>query len=132
MTFITIIPFIAIIFFSVRLLEGRVNAAKIITQILVWIFYLVFLIYFLARALFFSPGIKYNIAVIIFMIIGIIASIIIIWKNEHWRKFVAKLSREVVKKTTKDIQSAMGSQEEGQWERGEEILKKSKGKRKKY
>ena len=39
MTVITIIPFIAIIFFSVRLLEGRVNAAKIITQILVWIFY---------------------------------------------------------------------------------------------
>jgi len=119
MTVITIVPFVAIIFFSVRLLEGKVNAAKIITQILVWIFYLVFLIYFLVRAAFFSPGIKYNVVVIIFMVIGIIASIIIIWKNEHWRNFIAKLGREGIGKEIRDVQHALGVEKEEERYRGE-------------
>lgn len=109
MTILVILPFLAILFFSVRLLEGKVTALKTIIQLLVWYFYTGFLIYFIIRAAFSTES--YSIGVLIIIGIGLLISIFAIIKNEPLRKWIAKLNREGIGKEIEDIQHAIGMEE---------------------
>ncbi len=115
MTVIVVGPFLAIVFFSAKLLQGRLTAIKIISQLMVWYFYLAFLIYFLVRAFFATE--TYSLWIILIIAIGIIISLFIIIKNKGWRKLIAKFEREGVAKGIEDVQSALGTKERAEAER---------------
>ncbi len=115
MTLIVVGPFLAIVFFSAKLLQGRLTAAKIIAQLMVWYFYLASLIYFLIRAFFTEE--TYSFGVIAIIAVGIILGIAIIVGNKKWRSFIAKLAREGVAKGIEDVQEALGAKEKAETKR---------------
>ncbi len=117
MTIIVLLPFLAVMLFSVRLLEGRLTALKTIIQLLVWYFYLGFLLYFLIRAIWLTPGETYSLGVIIVILGGIAVSIFAIIKNEALREWIANLNRQGVAKEIKDLQHALGIEEESKYDK---------------
>lgn len=119
MTIIVVLPFVAVIFFSVRLLEGKLTAAKVMFELIVWYFYLAFLIYFLIRS-FFSTE-TYSLGVLLIILGGIIVSLIAIVKNKPLRKWIAKLNREGLEKEIEDVQHALGAKESAEKERAKRL-----------
>lgn len=120
MTIIVTLPFVAIILFSVRLLEGRLTAAKVIFELMVWYFYLAFLIYFLVRSFFATE--TYSLGVLLIIAGGIIVSIIAIVKNKPLREWIAKLNREGISKEIEDVQHALGAKERAERERAKGLF----------
>jgi hypothetical protein len=104
MTILVILPFLTIIFFSVKLLEKE-STMRTITEIMVWYFYLAFLIYFLARALFFSTEI-YNLGILIIIAIGIILSVFAIIKNKALREKIHNWNIEATQKSIQHLSRA--------------------------
>lgn len=119
MTILVLLPFLAILFFSVRLLEGKLTALKTIIQLLVWYFYTGFLVYFFIRA--FLVGEVYSLGVLLVIGIGLIISVIAIIKNEPLRKWIAKLNREGIGKEIEDMQHAIGIEQKSHKRRVKEL-----------
>lgn len=121
MTILVVVPFVAIIFSSIFILRGRLNAPKIITQLMIWYFYAAFMIYFLVRA-FFSIEI-YSLGILVIIGIALLTSIIIIWKNKPWRALIARLEREGIQKALEDVGHAGAIEDKTRRVRGEEAWK---------
>jgi len=132
MTAIVILPFVAIVFASIKILEKQINAAKIVTQLVMWFAYVCFMVYFFFRMILWTPGVEFNLAILIITGVGILAGIgIIIW-NKPWRRWISILGREGVKKGIEDVQEALGAKEKAEAKRGKKIIVASEEEIKKY
>lgn len=117
MTIIVILPFLAIIFFSVKLLEKE-STINTVVEVMVWYFYLAFLIYFLIRA--FLVGETYSLGILGIIAGGIIVSILAIWKNEWVREKIHKYNMEATRKRLEHSQQARLTEARGELAKGQQ------------
>ena len=89
---------------------------------MVWYFYLAFLIYFLARAIFFSTE-TYNLGVLIIIVIGIILSALAIIKNKPLRDKIHRWNIEATKKALEHQHQARLTHAEGEMNLGKTARK---------
>lgn len=95
-TLTTVLPFIAIIFFSVALLgggkAGQITVAKVLAQLLLWLAYAVILIYKLAVLILTNDAFEWNVLALITLGFAII-SIGIVFFHKRWVGMVASWGR---------------------------------------
>lgn len=110
LTLITVLPLAIMFFFSSQLLQGKLTVGKVMFQLILWYFYLAFLLYMLASAIF-REGMPFSGPVLIIIAGGMISSCVIFF-NPRYRKWVRKIGREITEEVTKDIGAAAEAAED--------------------
>jgi len=110
LTLIAIIPLGVILLFSAKFLEGPKSVIKILFQLMLWYFYTAFSLYILATLIYkgvgrFTPwtgefwiGVVSKVGWVVPAIYlgGLIMAIVIIWKNQKFRKWITEIGAELI------------------------------------